>query len=620
LTLFPDFARLDRVALDTETDGLGFKNRPVGLSWATPDGRSGYLAWGHAEDTVGSIFDDVAAPANNCSLAEVREWAARELRSDLLTVYHNAPFDLRMLAYVGIRPPSLVEDTQVAAPVLNEMEPAFSLNALGKKYAGREKSDDALNEWCAAAFGGKATREGQGGNYWRAPAHVVAPYARGDAELTLALYDALRPRIASEGLEAVYALETAIVPIVVEMHLTGVRVDVDGAVALDKQLTARIDALRSTWDGIAPGADPGKTKQIVPVFERFGLPVARTEKGAASIVVEDLAHIPHVAAQTLLEWRKLTKFRDTFVRTYILENADETGVVHPEFHSLRSDDFGSVAGRFSSGSSDGSLNVQNIPGRDDTWAPIIRGLFVPYHQGWNWLKADYSQLQFRLLAHYAALLGYPELARAYRDDPTVDFHQLCADLTGVPRKVAKNINFGLVFGMGKKKLARTLGVSEEEAERLIAQYHRKLPAVRATYDALADRVNEKGQIKTLGGRIRRFRSAEEARAMNWTVRDDERYVGCHKGLNALLQGGEGDMMKRAMVELRPVCHEFGIPLHMTVHDELALSIPQGDHGNRFTTRVKEVMEDHRLEVPIRVDLAVGPNWGSTEALPLKAAA
>jgi len=601
---------------------LGFRNRPVGLSWATPDGQSGYMAWGHAEDTVGSIFDDVAAPANNCSLSEVREWAARELRPDLLTIYKNAPFDLRMLAYCGIRPKARVEDVEVCAPILNELEPAFSLEALGKKYLGRSKSDDALNEWCASAFGGKATRPAQAGNYWRAPGHVVGPYARGDAELTLSLYDHFRPRIRAEGVEEVYALETAIIPIVVEMHLTGVRVDVDAAHTLDRDLTARIDALRATWETLAPNVDPGKTAQIVPVFERHGLPVARTEKGQPSIVAEDLAHIAHPLAQTLIEWRKLTKFRDVFVRTYVLANADETGVVHPEFHALRSDDFGSVAGRFSSGSSDGSLNVQNIPGRDDTWAPIIRGLFVPYHTGWRWLKADYSQLQFRLLAHYAALIGYPELARAYHDDPDVDFHQLCADLTGVPRKVAKNINFGLVFGMGKKKLARTLGVSEDEAERLIAQYHRKLPAVRATYDALADRVDQKGQIRTLGGRVRRFLSADEARARKWTVRDDERFVGSHKGLNALLQGGEGDMMKTAMVRLAPICREFGVPLHMTVHDELALSIPPGDEGLRFAGRVKEGMEDFKLEVPIRVDLAVGENWGSTKALPslLKVAA
>jgi DNA polymerase-1 len=606
--------------LDTETTGLGYRDRPVGVSWATPDGLSGYMAWGHDENTLGSIFDDVATPANNCSLAEVREWAARELRPDLLTIHKNAPFDLRMLAYSGIRPASRVEDVEVCAPILNELEPAFSLDALARKHLGRSKSDDALNEWCASAFGGKATRSAQAPNYWRAPGHIVGPYAVGDAELTLALYDHLRPRVTAEGLDAIYALETAIIPIVVEMHLTGVRVDVDAAHTLDRDLTARIDTLRAEWDRLAPGVDPGKTAQIVPVFERHGLPVARTEKGQPSIVAEDLAHSAHPLAQTLLEWRKLTKFRDTFVRTYILANADETGVVHPEFHALRSDDFGSVAGRFSSGSSDGSLNLQNIPRRDKVWGPQLRGLFVPYHKDWRWLKADYSQLQFRLLAHYAALIGYPALADTYRDAPAwslnadgkVDFHTFTAHLTSVERDPAKNINFGITFGMGRKKLARTLGVSEAEGERLLDQYHTKLPAVRATYDALADRANDKGQIRTLGGRLRRFMSAADARERGWTVRDDERFVGTHKGLNALLQGGEGDMIKRAMVNLAPVYREFSIPFHITQHDELDFSVPPGDDAVRFAARVVEVMQDYRLKVPIIADVSVGRDWGHAD--------
>jgi DNA polymerase-1 len=621
LTLFPDLARYDRAAIDTETDGLGFRNRPVGLSWATPDGRSGYLAWGHDESTVGSIFDDADAAANNCGLEEVRRWAATELtRPAQLKVFHNAPFDARMLAYSGIPLAGRIEDTQVAAPLLNELEPRFRLDFLAAKYLGRTKSDDALNEWCAGAFGGKATHAAQAGNYWRAPGHIVSPYARGDAELTLALHDVLRPKVTAEGLDAIYALETAIIPIVTEMHLTGVRVDVDAAHALDRDLTTRIDTLRAAWETLAPGIDPGKTSQAADAFRRAGLPVATTEKGQDSLVAEDLAHIPHPLAQTLLEWRKLTKFRDVFVRAYILANADETGVVHPEFHALRSDDFGSVAGRFSSGSSEGSLNVQNIPKRDDVWGPIIRGLFIPYHTGSRWLTADYSQLQFRLLAHYAALIGYPELARAYREDPNVDFHQLCADLTGTPRKQAKNINFGICFGLGKANLARSLGVSEAAGERILAQYHAKLPAVRATYRALADRVAEKGQIRTLGGRLRRFLTADEARARNWNVRDNEKFVGSHKGLNALLQGGEGDMMKRAMVTLTPVAKEYGALLHLTVHDELDFSVAP-DQAAPFAARVRECMEDYRLQVPIRADVSVGRDWGhATEAVESLAAA
>lgn len=602
----PDLARFDRVAIDTETDGLGYRNRPVGLSWATPDGQSGYLGWGHERGT------------KNCSLEEVRDWARVELtRPHQIKVMHNAPFDLRMLAYVGIDVVN-VEDTMVAAAVLNELEPAFSLSALAKKYIHEGKSDQELNEWCALSFGGQPTRRDQAKNYWRAPMKVVGPYACGDTVLTLGLYDHLRPKVTAEGLDEIYALETAIIPIVVEMHLTGVRVDLDAAHALDASLTTRIDALTAAWHGLAGDVDAFSTQQVSALFRTKGLAVEVTAKGNPSVTADALARIKHPLASTLLELRKLTKHRDLFVRTYVLENADETGVVHGEFHALRSDDFGAVSGRFSSGLSGGSLNLQNLPSKDEELAAAIRGLFVPYYKGWQWGKLDYSQIEFRFLAHYAALLGHTAIAEAYRSNPDVDFHQLCADLTGVARGPAKGINFGLVYGMGQKKLAKTLGLSESEGEALMRSYHSKLPAVRATYDRLSLRANAKGQIRTWGGRVRRFVPASDARARGWSVRDAERYVGTHKALNALLQGSAADLIKRAMVAVRPIYKAAGCPLHLTVHDELCLSVPPGDEGLRVVRDVKAAMENFQLEVPIRVDGAIGPNWGNTSDLPEEA--
>ena len=579
-----------------------------------------YAGFGHDTRTIGSIFDAPTA-ANNHSFEEVRRWAEQEFtREHQLKVFHNAPFDLRLLAYSGIVPRGRIEDTQVAAPILNELEPAFSLNALSKKYLGREKSDDALNEWCTSAFGGRATRKDQAKNYWRAPHHIVGPYAQGDTELTLALYDHLRPLVTAQGLDPIYGLETAIIPIVTEMHLTGVRVDLDAAHALDKALTAQLTILRETWDRLSGGADPGKTREIAAVFERNGIPVKTTAKGNPSIESEDLEHVSHPLAQTLVKLRRLTHYRDTFVRTYIIGNADETGIVHGEFHALRGDDFGAVSGRFSSGLSDGSLNLQNLPKRNKEFAPQIRGLFVPYHRGWHWLKADYSQIQFRFLAHYAARIGHKSLARTYHERPQwaldpktgeVDFHLVTAGITAIPRDDAKHINFGCVFGMGKKKLAKKLGRSEAAAERILDEYHSKLPDVRATYDAASRRANDKGEIVTYGGRVRRFPSAEDAKARGWSVRDNEKHVGCHKGLNALLQGSEADLVKQALVGLRSIAKEHGALLHMTVHDEFDWSVAP-DQLVPFGRRVRELMQDCKLQVPVLAEVTYGKDWGHAE--------
>lgn len=577
--LFPTLSRFDRIAADTETTGTGRRDRPVGLSYALPDGQQAYLSWGHPT-------------GNNCTKEEARSWWNAEVakRNDLTTVFHNAPFDLRMLAYEGFNLPQRPEDTGVVCALLNELEPAFSLDALATKHTGKTKSDDALNAWCAQAFGGKPNRKAQAGNYCKAPGTIVGPYAEGDADMTLSLYDATRPLIDAEDLQGIYEVETTLIPVLHRMHMAGVRVDPDKADTVKAGLEAKLKELTYEWREIAGDVNPNSTKQLAVLFRRLGIDVWKTAAGNDSVPKELLEFSPHRACKVLMKMRQLETYVGTFIDSYIIDNAID-GVIYGEFHQVKRERYGTVSGRLSSG---GGLNLQNLPKRDKEIAPLIRGLFIPWSPEHDWIKADYSQIEYRFLAHYAG----GQLRRLYNEQPDIDFHQMVADLASIPRGPAKNINFGLVYGMGQKKLARQLGVSEEEAEEIFASYHQRVPEVKKTYRKATGLAARRGYVLTWGGRKRRFRKSQ-----------DGKYLHTHKALNGVLQGSAGDLIKRAMVDVDKEIDYASTIMHLTVHDELDFSALRGEE--KTVKRIKDIMEHYELTVPIKAEFEVGADWGHT---------
>lgn len=587
--ILPALDRIDRIGVDTETTGVTYDDRPVGLSWALPDGRSAYARWGHE------------GGGNNCDLGTVKRWVENELDRPDLTVYlHNAAFDLRMLAYEDTRLRSArVEDTGFMAAIHNELEPRFSLDDLGKKYVDESKRGDALWQWCSERFGGAATRRAQSKNIWRAPGSVVEEYAEFDAELTLKLADRFRPLVTEEGLDEIYEVETRLIPLLLDMHLVGVRVDIDRALQVKDQLKEEHKRLERTWESKVGSVNYNSTPQLAKLFDTLGLDYPHTEKGNPSITKDVLTILDHPVADLITRLRKLKHYTGTFIDSYILDNADSSGVIHGEFHPLRNDRYGTVSGRFSSG---GGLNLQNIPSRDEELAPLIRSCFVPYRSDLRWLKEDYSQIEYRYLAHYAG----GNILKLYNDQPDVDFHQMCADLVGIPRGPAKNINFGLVYGMGVALMARQLGLPLDEASELLEEYHRRLPEIRRLYRKAMRRAGTRGWIETWGGRKRRFK------------RHGRGHKNTHVALNALLQGSAADLIKLAMLNLVDLVDWDSTFLHLTVHDELDFSIPRDAAGDRFIAEAKERMEDFELRVPVIVDTETGENWGTVKPYTLAA--
>ncbi len=293
------------------------------------------------------------------------------------------------------------------------------------------------------------------------------------------------------------------------------------------------------------------------------------------------------------------------------------GKIHTQFHQLKGDKNGTVSGRFSSS----NPNLQNIPSRDEEIGPLMRSMFIP-DDGEVWYSDDWSQIEFRLLVHYGFGKSAKETQQAYRDNPKTDFHDYVSEITGIDRKPAKNINFGLGYGMGKEKLARQLNRTLDEAAAISETYHDRLPFIRALMKKVSRVAENRGYIKTYLKRRRRFDRWEprgynpditplsyDAAVEEWGKHKIHRAFG-YTGLNALMQGSAADLMKKAMVDIWEcgACDILGAPL-LTVHDELNWSVPRtraAIRAHRETVhRMRNVAD---MKVPLLVSSDHGKDW------------
>ena len=282
---------------------------------------------------------------------------------------------------------------------------------------------------------------------------------------------------------------------------------------------------------------------------------------------------------------------------------------------MRSDEGGTVTGRFSYS----NPNLQQIPARNKELGPMIRSIFVP-EKDCTWGCFDYSQQEPRVLVHFAALTqgglkGADKVIESYKtEDP--DFHQAVADMAGIDRSSAKTINLGMMYGMGKGKLASQLGLNPDEAEDLFAKFHGNVPFVKQLMQEATKKADSVGYLRTLLGRKCRF-DLWEPRAFgihkSLPLSDAEREYGkdlkrawTYKALNRLIQGSSADMTKKAMVDL----YKEGIVSHIQVHDELNVSIESEEQAIKIRKMMEETVE---LKVPLKVDMEIGPSWGEIQS-------
>ena len=604
-SIFPDLTKHDRISIDLETRDPNLTR--LGPGWCRDDGYViGYAV--AAGDFVG-YYPVRHDGGGNIPEKKVVTWLKKQLATPKIDkVMHNALYDLGWLRWAGIEVQGRVIDTMVAAPLLNENRRFYNLNSLARDYLGESKNEKLLRQ-AAEYFAVDPKSE-----MWRLPSQFVGPYAEQDAAVTLRLWDRLEQELREDECTGIFELESSLTPLLLDMKQAGVRVDIDRAEQVREELKSREDTLLEEIK-VETGVfvEPWVATSIAKAFDALGIKYERTEKSNAPAFTKAfLANHEHPVAQKIVRLREFNKANTTFIET-ILEHS-HNGRIHCDFHPLRSDEGGTVTGRFSSS----NPNLQQIPARDPEIKKMIRGLFIP-EEGYQWGSFDYASQEPRWLAHYCASRSNPhpmiqEVVQEYHNGDA-DFHQKVADIAGVSRKEAKTVNLGIMYGMGKKKLAGVLDIEEHEATQLLRKYHEKVPFVKGMADLAMYRAEKNGFIRTALGRKCRFNMWEpkmygfnkalplEEAAKEYGGRGAIRPAFTYKALNKLIQGSSADQTKKAMID----CYAEGFTPILTVHDELCFNV----NSDEQAARISEIMSTcvKGLKVPFDVDVELGANWG-----------
>ena len=605
----PDLSQHKTIAIDLETKDTNLLK--LGPGWTRKDGHIIGIAVGAGES---AWYFPTGHKVGNMPKNAVYTWLKKLCEDTTITkVFHNALYDLGWLRAEGIEVKGKIIDTMIAAPLLDENRKWYNLNSLARDYLGEYKDEKLLKS--AAEEFGVDPKSGM----WQLPPRYVGKYAEQDALITLKLWETLNKKITQQECSSIFQLETELLPVLFEMKTKGVRVDVDKAQDTKKQLSklekSLVDEIIKET-GVA--IEPWVATSVAKVFDAVGLSYSRTEKsGAPMFTKQFLANNPHPIAQKIIKIREINKANTTFVDT-ILEHS-HNGRIHCDFHSLRSDGGGTVTGRFSSS----NPNLQQIPARDPEIKKLIRGLFIP-EEGHKWGSFDYASQEPRWLVHYCATLTgvdrHPQIddvVKMYHEG-NADFHQMVADMANIPRKQAKTVNLGIMYGMGKGKLANVMDIEMEEAERLLNTYNQKVPFLKSLSEKAMDRAANTGVIRTWLGRKCRFDMYEpvsygynKALPMEEAIKEYGskgriRRAFTYKALNRLIQGSSADQTKKAMVE----CYKEGLCPTLTVHDELCFNIENQKQADRIVEIMTTCIPD--LKIPFEVDMALCDNWGEVD--------
>ncbi len=616
-TEFPSWKGARRVAVDCETcDPDLFKLGPgtrregsylVGVSVGIEDGPRLYLPIRHEG-------------GDNLDETKVLRYLREQARTyDGVVVGAHLTYDLDWLAKEGIEfPLASFRDVMIAEPLLDETLDKYSLDAISMRHLGEGKDEAALRE-AASSFSIDPKAE-----LWKLPARYVGAYAEGDVDRPLRVLRIQERRLEEAGLWPIYELESACIPVFHAMRRLGVPVDEDlldrfNEAAKEEEASALVKIRDVT--GVDLSGDVWTSAACERALAHQGITCERTPTGQPAVGKEWLEGLDDPVAGWLVDARRVSKKRDTFIKG--VRKHLTNGRLHCVFNQLRrSDDYGGLVGTITGRPSCAHPNLLNQPIRTDAeW----RRLYVA-DKGALWCKADYAQQEPRLAIHFASLLGLAEeeVAR-YQEDPDTDCHAMTAEMCDwnptikAERDKAKTVYLARTYGMGgakfcrvhaklptrwiesvgrgkliyreTKKAARADGnryweAAGEEGQAILDQFDRKVPYLKALAKAVEDRAKDRGFVTTILGRRCRFSLLEKF----------------FKALNKLIQGSAADQTKKAMVD---VFREGFVP-YLQVYDELDLPVSTDAEAKRIGVIMEEAV---RLNVPSRVDVGTGPNWG-----------
>lgn len=666
----PDLSRFDEVIIDLETTGLRWwdQDRLVGAAIWTPDGQSRYLPVRHQG-------------SDNIPEGQFFEWCRREIRHKRV-VNIRTKFDLHTFRADGIDLEAqgcTFGDVAHYAALLDDHRRLFNQEDLALAFLAAPGLI-SVEECKVKTANGFALDPKRFASY---PAGLVAQRAESDVRIVAMLQQAMWPKLTDQDLHRVRALEDGVIPVVVEMEHNGAPIDVETLHLWCQQ--AQRDLEEAMWDvRRMTGVDlESPTKGLQRLFAAINLPLPiDPETGQVSFADKFLKEIPHPAIQRLRFASQIASLLSKFLLKYQRSTARD-GILRYELHQLpyQDDDEGSggaVSGRFSSAapSRDEGANIQQVIGVKHqqealTGAYIIKKLFkpnLPEYPDAVWMKADASQFQFRLFAHYAESPGLIQayqrdyqwreiLARAAqkieaglpltKDDKLTDYHEAVQDLIleiakqALNRTHTKNVNFAQVFGAGLRKMAKQLGVPDDqipdddaplesggpkfqEVVQISKTYHEMFPEVKpllrlTSHLGMPDhktgprgcsRPGEQGyrgcqRLHRQGYSHRGWVRTIEGRRARFGLNDRH-----YSALNRVIQGSEGDVNKKVLIEVHKRRHELGLTMLFTVHDELDAIL----QDRRRIGEVRELLNTqyYDFRVPILWEVSTGPNWAEAK--------
>ncbi|HAS04594.1 MAG TPA: DNA polymerase I, partial [Dehalococcoidia bacterium] len=572
-------------AFDTETTGLNtMSDKLVGISISPETGEAYYIPVGH----IG--WEQVQQLSVEQVIEKLKHVFADER---IKKIAHNAKFDMEILAQYGISVNNLVSDTMVAAYLLGE-------KSLGLKALAFNRLDIEMTDITELIGTGKKQI-----NMSQVEVSVAGKYACADADNTGRLDKLFTSELKEQELWKLYSeVEMPLVPILVKMELKGIALDTNLLEGMSARLGKRLVELEEDiYEQAKRRFNINSTQQLSPIlFQDLKLPSARKTKSGFSTdasVLEELRG-QHPIIELIIEYRQLTKLKSTYVDALPQMVNAKTKRLHTSFNQTKT-----TTGRLSSS----DPNLQNIPVRGEPGREIRQAFIAP--PGYQLLSADYSQIDLRALAH---LSKDPELLETFAGDG--DIHTDTAvrlfgvdkgEVTADMRRLAKTVNFGVIYGMSGYGLEQATEFNREEAEKFISAYFEKYPRVKEYMEETKKQAREAGYVQTILGRKRLI---PEVNSSNRNLREAAERMA----INMPVQGTSADIIKVAMVKLDKEMERLKLKssILLQVHDELIFEVPDDEMDKMRKLAVKEMSEAIKLSIPLKVETKAGKNWGQME--------
>ncbi len=580
---FPDYKDSPYICVDLETYDPYLRDK--GASWVWGEGFICGAAIG-ALDCPPQYYAAGHTEGNNIDHVNLYAYLYKLINTGKPILAFNWPYEagwIKATSGLDITKNPVI-DPMAAEVVYDNSLPYYNLDYLSQLHLKKSKNEDGINTY-AKQHHFKAKE-----NMHRIPGNIVGEYACDDVSLEIGLWEFQKHLLDQYDLWKVFDLECSVLPIVAKMKERGVCIDLEKVQVLKKEFHDEEKSLErevAREAGFYGKINVWSGASLARLFDKIGLSYGRTSEGNPSFTSSFLESQSHPIPQKVLRIKRLNKLRNTFLAG--LERLQHNGKIHPDYHAGRSDDGGTVTGRFSCS----NPNDQQVPTRTEE-GNRVRECYIP-ESGKRWGNFDYKQQEPRLSIHYAAKLGISGIdywVDKYTREPDTDFYTFILNLCGIPRQDSKTITLGIEYGMGKDKLAAKLGKSPESAAVDIHKFHEHVPWMKPLMNKCSSIAEQRGWLKSYFGR-------------RFMIDKSKSY----KALNHEVQGTGGEQIKKAMVDIYK--QEKIVP-ESTIHDELNLSIE--DVGQ--ARRIKQIMKDAiELVIPVGVDAGIDINWSFAKKKP-----